>query len=243
MRGLLAVGWQGGRRSLAAKLLPQGQGLAARGAATATWQKQEFPRDVGAAEIAAAAAPSETPEPGAATTPSQDAMVKFGKYRGSSIKEVFEKDRRYCLWVVQEAKREDAGHGMQAMAREVRPLLGLDPGAGGEGALGLAAAARPPPQGPLASWAHGGRVGGGRASPVDTQTGDSPPLSTGERQVAFGKYKDRSFAEVFSADQQYCDWLVNKKVNEGGESKDNNANVWMFIAYVLHKRLEARGAS
>jgi hypothetical protein len=54
-------------------------------------------------------------------------------------------------------------------------------------------------------------------------------------QILFGKYKGRTFQDVFNSDKKYCLWCIEtravEKVSEEAQGRTNNSNMQIFVQY------------
>jgi len=148
-----------------------------------------------------------------------DDTVSFGKYSGSPFEEVLQLDPSYCQWVVSAAQDEQASSGVELFAayigkhapdlleppttvgfgkykgRTFEEVLELDPG--------------------YCMWV--------RQAVEDPESDSGPALRAladfvRERQqdmvVSFGKHVGKSFSQVAEEDPEYCDWVLERALEE-----------------------------
>lgn len=171
---------------------------------------------------------------------SKSALLSFGRYKGRTFQDIFELDPDYCSWVVRrEGISNDAPDGLRAFAtflrnasmqptseERVNASKSLSPQAS---ETSLSSAVRENAQLSRNAWTS--QVNGG------SKSGGGACVASGEMRVLFGKYRDLTFAEVCAMDPQYCDWVIKVKMYEPIQAGKSNVNMWMFVAYIQHRRL------
>eukprot|EP00913_Durusdinium_trenchii_P013685 g12850.t1 len=148
---------------------------------------------------------------------------------------------RYCSWVkTKYANQVEAGEGMTPQFR----------------ALGSYLQGVQVPSAPMRSPAGKAQTGFNKAAQVQAakaaQAAQCGPLGDGQWLMSFGKHQGLSFAEVYSKDRGYCEYMVDQVLTRDGKAgsnychqpgpgqRPNQANVsgCAFATYVLYNALQ-----
>jgi len=173
-----------------------------------------------------------------AATAGSERKVGFGQHSELSYEEILKVDPRYCGWVKSKfVKDTEAGESMNPNFKALGDYLqGVDlpasekaSSAKGSFSKGAGASAR-------SSFA-----GASKSSPGQSKAGASASvnergqLASGDWLMSFGKHAGSSFAEVYSKDPNYCEYMVNQVLTSDGRVNSTSA---AFATYVLHNSLQ-----
>mmetsp|Transcript_68082 Transcript_68082/g.106943 ORF Transcript_68082/g.106943 Transcript_68082/m.106943 type:complete len:190 (-) Transcript_68082:105-674(-) len=151
-------------------------------------------------------------------------LVGFGKHSALSYEDLVKVEPSYCSWVkTKYAKDLEAGETMNPNFRALgEHLQGIKlPPSADKG--------RPRSSG---SWSKGAPA---PSKPQGASANEQGQLVDGNWLVSFGKHQGLSFAEVFSKDPSYCEYMVNQVLTS--DSKVNSSSA-AFAAYVLYSTLK-----
>jgi hypothetical protein len=68
---------------------------------------------------------------------------------------------------------------------------------------------------------------------VNCDTTKSNPLNN--MILTFGKYKDKTYKDVFSSDKEYCIWCIESLAIERGKASRLNDNMVAFVGYIKQR--------
>jgi len=126
---------------------------------------------------------------GGASEEGSDEIVCFGKYRGSTFQRVLTEDPRYCRWLLSQSET----------------LVGKD-GQNAQNFQDFSTFLRSAPL-PAESGRAWKAPQAGEARPPNTT------IASGLWLVNFGKHNGKTYKDVFTSDRQYCEWLVDRVLN------------------------------
>mmetsp|Transcript_60737 Transcript_60737/g.142076 ORF Transcript_60737/g.142076 Transcript_60737/m.142076 type:complete len:283 (-) Transcript_60737:107-955(-) len=151
-----------------------------------------------------------------APDPRDQNLLGFGKHKDMTFAEVLAQHPDYCVWIQQSAKDEKAGDRLRAFGEYL------------EGKTFKSSKRR---------WGRSASNTPATASSASTAFVETQPsrgvLKDGSWLINFGKYRGSTFAEVFSKDPDYCEYITSS-VLSAEQSKASRESL-AFANYILFR--------
>ena len=68
-------------------------------------------------------------------------------------------------------------------------------------------------------------------SPPQSKPLETPTTVYDEEQMPFGKYKGKSFKEIFESDKNYCLWCIESLAVEKSKGGQHSSTMLNFVTY------------